>query len=75
MDGFRFGFEDDWEFDSKMDEESRPEFTFRDGELGGCEIGWRAGSGGDVDEFVGGELDERRGDGGELSVEDGVRNG
>jgi hypothetical protein len=65
MDGFRIGLEDDWEFDS-----GKPEFTFGDGELGG----WRAGSGGDVDEFVGGEHDGRGGNGGELS-EDGVKRG
>ena len=61
MDGFRFGFEDDgWEFDSGM---GRSESTYGDGEL---EIGWRTGSGG--------ELDDGRGEG-ELSEEDGVRSG
>ena len=72
-DGFRFGFED-WEFDSGMDEGGRPESTFGDGDLGGCEIDWRARSGGDVDESFGCELDGRGGNGGELR-EDGVRSG
>ena len=75
MDNFRFGFEDDWEFDSGLDEGGGPEFTFGDGELGGS---WRAGSGGgdvDVHEFVGSELDGIDGNGGEPSEEDGVRSG
>lgn len=71
-DSFKFGFKDDWEFDSGMDEGGKPKLTFGDGELGGCEIGWRVGSG---DEFVNGELDGRGGNGGELGEEDGVRSG
>lgn len=71
MDSFRFGFENDWEFDSGMDKGGRAKFTSG----GGCEIGWRAGSGGDVDGSVDGELDGRSGDGGELGEEDGVRSG
>jgi hypothetical protein len=73
MEGFRFGFDDNCELDSGIYEYGRPEFTFERGEVGGCEIGWRAGSGvGDVDEFVGGKLDER---GGNRDEEDGVRSG
>lgn len=65
MDGFRFEFEDNWEFDSGMDEGGRAEFTSEDGELGRCKIGWKAGSGGD--DFVVDEEVDGRG-GGELIV-------
>ena len=70
MDDFRFGFDDNCEFDSGMDEGGRPKFSFEDGGLGACEIGWRGG--GDIDKFVGGKLDERGGNGAE---EDRVRSG
>ena len=71
MVGFKFGFEDDWEFDSGMDEDDRSESTSGDGELGRCEVVWKAGSGGDGDEFVDNKF---KGRGEELIVEHGVRN-
>ena len=70
-DSFKFGFEDDWEFDSGMDEDGKPKFTSGDGELGGRELSEEDGvwSGGELD---GGEFSE---DGVRRGSEDGVRGG
>ena len=63
IDGLRFELEDDWGFDSGMEEGGKSESTSGDGE-----VGWKSGMGEDGDDSVGNELDGRG-----MIVEHGVR--